>query len=106
MIASMKPLINPSHLAISLILQGLFYVVHGDLWLGAVAGFFFYLGREIAQAEYRGIEASPTKLRKDFPLLGGFFPKYWTRKAFLADLLIPVLITTVIALVVPHLTSA
>ena len=94
----MKSLINPSHLVVSITLQGLFYLVHGDLWLGAVAGLFFYLGREIAQAEYRGIEASPTKLRKDFPLLGGFFPKYWTRKAFLADLLIPVLLTITIAI--------
>ena len=102
----MKLLINPSHLATSLALQGLFYVVHGDLWLGAVAGFFFYLGREIAQAEFRGIEASPTKLRKDFPLLGGLFPKYWTLKAFLGDLVIPSLLTITIALVVPRLTSA
>jgi len=93
----MKPLINLSHLVTSLSLQGLFYLVHGDLWLGAVAGLFFYLGREIAQAEYRGIEASPTKLRKDFPLLGGFFPKYWTRKAFLADLAIPALLTITLA---------
>jgi len=93
----MKPLVNLSHLCVSLSLQGLFFCVHGDLWLGAVAGLFFYLGREIAQAEYRGIEASPTKLRKDFPLLGGFFPKYWTRKAFLADLAIPALLTITIA---------
>ena len=96
----MKPLVNPSHLVTSLTLQGLFYLVHGDLWLGAVAGLFFYLGREIAQAEYRGIEASPTKLRKDFPLLGGLFPKYWTRKAFLADLAIPALITITIASII------
>jgi len=99
----MKPLINLSHLVTSLSLQGLFYLVHGDLWLGAVAGLFFYLGREIAQAEYRGIEASPTKLRKDFPLLGGFFPKYWTRKAFLADLAIPALLTITIAIIHSYL---
>ena len=99
----MKPLVNLSHLVTSLSLQGLFYLVHGDLWLGAVAGLFFYLGREIAQAEYRGIEASPTKLRKDFPLLGGFFPKYWTRKAFLADLVIPALLTITIAIIYSYL---
>ena len=93
----MKPLINLSHLVTSLTLQGLFFCVHGDLWLGAVAGLFFYLGREIAQAEYRGIEASPTKLRKDFPLLGGFFPKYWTRKAFFGDLVIPAILTITLA---------
>jgi hypothetical protein len=95
----MKPLVNLSHLFTSLTLQGLFYLVHRDLWLGAVAALFFYLGREIAQAEYRGIEGSPTKLRKDFPLLGGLFPKYWTRKAFLADLVIPSSLTIIIAIV-------
>ena len=99
----MKPFINPSHLAISLILQGLFYVVHGDLWLGAMAGLFLYLGREIAQAEYRGIEASPTKLRKDFPLLGGLLPKHWTQKAFLGDLAIPSLLTITIAIIHSYL---
>jgi hypothetical protein len=95
----MKSLVNLSHLVTSLTLQGLFFVVHGDLWLGAVAALFFYLGREIAQAEYRGIEGSPTKLRKDFPLLGGFYPKYWTRKAFLADLVIPSSLTILIAII-------
>jgi hypothetical protein len=99
----MKPLVNLSHLVISLTLQGLFFLVHGDLWLGAVAALFFYLGREIAQAEYRGIEGSPTKLRKDFPLLGGFFPKYWTRKAFLADLVIPSSLTILIAIIYSYL---
>ncbi len=99
----MKPLVNLSHLVTSLTLQGLFYLVHGDLWMGAVAALFFYLGREIAQAEYRGIEGSPTKLRKDFPLLGGFFPKYWTRKAFLADLAIPALLTITIAIIHSYL---
>jgi hypothetical protein len=67
--------------------------------MGAVAALFFYLGREIAQAEYRGIEGSHTKLRKDFPLLGGLFPKYWTRKAFLADLVIPSSLTILIAII-------
>jgi hypothetical protein len=95
----MKPLVNLSHLCVSLTLQGLFYLVHGDLWMGAVAALFFYLGREIAQAEYRGIEGSPTKLRKDFPLLGGFFPKYWTLKAFFADLMIPSSLTILIAII-------
>jgi hypothetical protein len=95
----MKPLVNLSHLVTSLTLQGLFFLVHGDLWMGAVAALFFYLGREIAQAEYRGIEGSPTKLRKDFPLLGGFYPKYWTRKAFLADLMIPSSLTILIAII-------
>ncbi len=95
----MKPLVNLSHLVTSLALQGLFFLVHGDLWMGAVAALFFYLGREIAQAEYRGIEGSPTKLRKDFPLLGGFYPKYWTRKAFLADLVIPSSLTILIAII-------
>ena len=102
----MKSFINWSHIAISLALQGLFYFVHDDIWIGALSSFFFYLGREIAQAEYRGIEASLTKLRKDFPLLGGFYPKYWTMKAFLADLVIPSVLTITIALAVLFITPA
>ena len=45
---------------------------------------FFFAGREIAQAEYRAIEASPSKLRKDLPLFGGLNPKHWTMKALIA----------------------
>jgi len=68
-------------------------------FIGAIAGVFFFAGREIAQAEYRNIEASPSNLRKDMNVLGGFNPKYWTLKAFFADLTIPSVIVLIIAII-------
>lgn len=68
-------------------------------FIGAIAGIFFFAGREIAQAEYRNIEASPSKLRKDMSVLGGFNPKYWTIKSLIADLTIPSVIVITIAII-------
>ena len=68
-------------------------------FIGAIAGIFFFAGREIAQAEYRNIEASPSRLRKDMSVFGGFNPKYWTIKALLADLTIPSVIVITIAII-------
>lgn len=68
-------------------------------FIGAIAGIFFFAGREIAQAEYKNIEASPSKLRKDMSVLGGLNPKYWTLKSILADLTIPSAIVTTIAII-------
>lgn len=47
----------------------------------------FYLGREIAQAEYRYIESHGGK-RKDCPWWCGFVPSAWTLKGLL-DFLLP-----------------
>ena len=47
----------------------------------------FYLGREVAQAECRWIEAHGGK-RADCPKLCGFFPESWTVKGIL-DFLLP-----------------
>jgi len=79
--------------------QGIGYALAKNPFIGAIAGIFFFAGREIAQAEFRNIETLPSKLRKDMPMFGGFNPKYWTLKAFFADLTIPSVITVLIALV-------
>ena len=47
----------------------------------------FYLGREIAQAEYRYIEAHGG-IRKECPLWCGFMPEAWTAKGML-DWILP-----------------
>ena len=64
---------------------------------------FFFAGREIAQAEYKNIEASESKLRKDMSVFGGLNPKYWTIKALLADLTIPSLLVITIAIILQKL---
>ena len=73
-----------------------------DPFIGAIAGIFFFAGREIAQAEYRNIEASESKLRKDMSVFGGLNPKYWTQKALIADLTIPSLLVITIAIILHY----
>jgi len=98
----MKNFINISHILICLALQGIGYALTKNPFIGAIAGIFFFAGREIAQAEYRAIEASPSKLRKDMSVFGGFNPKYWTLKAFLADLTIPSIIVITLTIILHY----
>ncbi len=95
----MKNYLNIFHILICLALQGIGYALTKDLFIGAVAGIFFFAGREISQTEYRNIEASESKLRKDMSVFGGFNPKYWTLKAMIADLTIPSLLVITIAII-------
>ena len=95
----MKNYLNISHILICLALQGIGYALTKNPFIGAVAGIFFFAGREIAQTEYQNIEASPSKLRKDMSVFGGFNPKYWTLKALIADLTIPSLLVITIAII-------
>jgi len=99
----LKNYINISHILICLALQGIGYALTKNPFIGAIAGIFFFLGREIAQAEYRNIEASASKLRKNMNVLGGLNPKYWTQKALIADLTIPSLIVITIAIILQKL---
>jgi len=58
----------------------------------------FWLGREIAQAEYRYIEQSETRRRADMPWNAIFKKKSWTRKSILIDFVIPTIGAFVLAL--------
>jgi hypothetical protein len=98
----LKNYLNISHILICLAFQGIGYALTKDPFIGAIAGIFFFLGREIAQSEYKNIEASPSKLRKDMSVFGGFNPKYWTIKALLADLTIPSVIVITIAFILKY----
>jgi len=99
----LKNYLNISHILICLALQGIGYALTKNPFIGAIAGVFFFAGREISQAEYRNIEASESKLRKDMSVFGGFNPKYWTLKAILADLTIPSLLVITIAIILQKL---
>ena len=99
----MKNYINISHILICLALQGIGYALTKNPFIGAIAGIFFFAGREITQTEHRNIEASVSKLRKDMNMFGGFNPKYWTLKAMIADLTIPSLIVITIAIILQKL---
>lgn len=57
---------------------------------GALGG--FYVGREIAQAEYRYIEAYCDRKRANMPWWAVLTPKAWTLKGML-DWLLPVIVS-------------
>ena len=99
----MKNYLNISHILICLALQGVGYALTKDPFIGAIAVVFFFAGREITQTEYRNIEASVSKLRKDMSVFGGFNPKYWTLKSLIADLTIPSLLVITIAIILQKL---
>jgi hypothetical protein len=99
----LKNYLNISHILICLAFQGIGYALTKDPFIGAIAGIFFFLGREISQTEYRNIEASQSKLRKDMSVLGGLNPKYWTLKSLIADLTIPSLLVITIAIILQKL---
>jgi hypothetical protein len=94
----LKNYLNISHILICLAFQGIGYALTKNPFIGAIAGIFFFAGREIAQTEYRRIEASVSKLRKDMPPFGGLDPKFWTAKAFFADLTIPAIIVSLVGI--------
>ena len=60
----------------------------------------FWLGREIAQAEYRYIEQSETRKREDMPWNAIFKRESWTRKSVVIDFLIPTFAAFLLALVI------
>lgn len=79
-----------SHSLIALTIQAAGLIVLGDPLPGALAGIAFFLGREIAQAEYRHISSLPIPKRDRMPMWGGLDPRYWNKKA-LTDVLYPAL---------------
>jgi len=60
------------HLAVALVLQAVIGLLAGNWWAGAAAGAFFYIGREITQAEYRTIQANYRGRRASMPWYGAF----------------------------------
>ena len=78
-------------------MQAILYLVTKDLWVGAVAGSFYFLGREYAQAEYRNIEANYHGRRSLMPYFGGLEARAWTLKGLL-DFILPSITVTAVAL--------
>lgn len=65
-------------------------------WLGALFAIGYYLGREMAQAEYRVINEYYGGKRANMPWWGAFKPKAWTSKSLL-DWVLPSLVVIAVA---------
>lgn len=76
------------HTIIALALQLICVLLTSDWWLGAAIGASFYIGREIAQAEYRIIYTHYGRKRANAPWWCGFDRRAWTVKGLL-DWLVP-----------------
>lgn len=69
-----------------------------DWWLGAAFAIAYYLGREMAQAEYRVIQTYYAGKRANMPWWGGFQIRAWTLKSVL-DVMFPAIATAFVAFI-------
>lgn len=86
---------NLHHALIAVAVQ-LLFGLFGYWWAGALPGAFYYVGREIAQAEYRWIDQFGNGKRANMPWWGGFDKRVWKTDA-IADLLCPVVAVVTVA---------
>lgn len=85
-----------NHTLIALCIQLAIALPTDNWWAGAAAGAFYFIGREIAQAEYRNIESNYHGKRANMPWLGGFERRAWTLKGVL-DWVLPTAVVCLIA---------
>lgn len=69
-----------------------------DWWFGALFASGYYIGREMAQAEYRVIQKYYDGRRSKMPWYGAFEARGWDKKAML-DWILPAIVTMTIALI-------
>lgn len=79
---------NFEHVGYALLMQGVVWLLTGNLLAGAMLGVGFFFGREHAQVEYKAINTDFDGKRANMPWYAGFNPKYWTLDAVL-DVLFP-----------------
>lgn len=82
-----------NHILPALLIQLLFWPF--SLWAGVLFVGGYYLGREMAQAEYRVIEQY-YGIRSKMPWYGAFERRAWDKKSML-DWIIPAVVTISIA---------
>ncbi len=86
-----------THPALAVAAQWLLFAATGSLWIGAAAASGFFVGREIAQAEYRWIEAFGAGRRANMPAWGALDPRVWGPHS-ITDLVLPIAVTVASAL--------
>lgn len=87
------------HAAVTIMVQLLVGRLFGRWALGGMLMSFFYLGREVTQAEYRWISAYGAGKRANMPFWGGLDPAAWTLKS-LGDAVLPTAATVIVYLLV------
>jgi hypothetical protein len=85
------------HTLAALAIQGLFRFLTGNWWSGAVAASAYFLGREVAQAEYRWIEVYGHGLRANMPWWAPMDLRVWPKLDQWVDWMGPIAATSAVA---------
>lgn len=85
------------HALVALAIQAAIGLVTRNWWAGAALAAGYFIGREVAQAEYRWIEQFGHGMRANLPWWGVFDLRVWPKPDQWADWLGPVVVTPVAA---------
>nr|WP_311269764.1 hypothetical protein [Sphingobium sp. WCS2017Hpa-17] len=85
------------HAIMALIAQAAIGFPTGNWWAGAMLGSAYFIGREVAQAEYRWIEWFGGGLRANMPHWGRFDPRVWPKLDQWLDWIAPTVATCAVA---------
>lgn len=85
------------HALAALAIQLLIGLATRNWWAGAALASGYFMGRELAQAEYRWIEQFGQGLRANLPWWGVFDLRVWPRADQWADLIGPIASTATVA---------
>lgn len=90
-------MIYVEHIILALAVQVLVGRLTGNWWAGAALGSAYFLGREVAQAEYRWIELYGHGLRANMPWWAPFDLRVWPKLDQWIDWIGPVVATCALA---------
>jgi len=85
------------HALVALAIQIAVGVTTRNWWAGGLLACSYFIGRELAQAEYRWIEQFGKGLRVNAPWWSAFDLRAWTKADQIADVLGPIFACTALA---------
>ena len=94
------------HALVALAIQVAIGLTTRNWWAGALLACGYFIGRELAQAEYRWIEQFGEGLRANAPWWAAFDPKVWTRADQIADFAGPLIATCSLAFLMQRRKSS
>ncbi|MFK4874082.1 hypothetical protein [Novosphingobium sp. ZW T3_23] len=87
------------HAFLAILIQLVLRLAAGNWWSGAAVASAYFVGREVAQAEYRWIEWFGGGLRANMPWWGPFDLRVWPKLDQWMDWIGPIVVTCSIAAV-------
>lgn len=101
-------MIEPSlfeHALVAAAVQAVAGLLTGKWWVGGLLPTSYFIGREVAQAEYRWIEQFGSGERANLPWHAALDPRVWQTADQFADAIGPFLVTLLIALIASRIEA-